>query len=362
MSSPTLAPLHAMTLTTPTRFWNDSCAEDELDYAIGHGAVGATSNPSIVLAVLKKELPRWREPVLQAMRDHPTWSEIQIAWHIYEAVAANGARRLLPVFEHANGCQGRLSIQTDPALYRDAGAILEQGRRFDSLLPNIQVKVPATQAGVAMIEEATYLGININATVSFTVAQALAVGEAVQRGLDRRQAEGKPTANMSPVCTLMIGRLDDWLKVLVQRDGAAIDPESLEWAGLACFKRSYQLYQRRGYQCRLLAAAFRNRIHWTELVGGEVSLTIPYAWQLKYNQSGLSPEPRIGRPVPLEHLAAPQQLPEFQRAYLLDGQTPADFDTYGPTVRTLRGFIQGWHDFVAIIRDIMLPNPDLPPA
>jgi transaldolase len=41
-------------MTTPTDFWNDSCSIEELSYAIEHGAVGATSNPTIVLAVLNK--------------------------------------------------------------------------------------------------------------------------------------------------------------------------------------------------------------------------------------------------------------------------------------------------------------------
>ena len=64
--------------------------------------------------------------------------------------------------------------------------ILEQAKRFHRLAPNIQVKIPVAAAGLAAMEEATYLGININATVQFTVAQqALAVGEAVESGLRR---------------------------------------------------------------------------------------------------------------------------------------------------------------------------------
>jgi hypothetical protein len=84
--------------------------------------------------------------------------------------------------------------------------MLEQGRRFDALGPNTQVKFPATVAGLAAIEEATFLGISINATVSFTVAQALAVGQAVDRGLTRRAAAGFDVSNITPVCTLMIGQ------------------------------------------------------------------------------------------------------------------------------------------------------------
>ncbi len=61
---------------------------------------------------------------------------------------------------------------------------MEQAVHFNGLAPNIQVKIPATAAGIVAIEEATRLGVNINATVSFTLPQAIAVAEAVERGLE----------------------------------------------------------------------------------------------------------------------------------------------------------------------------------
>ena len=51
------SPLHKMVTTTETDFWNDSCSVEELTYAIENGAVGATTNPTIVGDVLKKEMP-----------------------------------------------------------------------------------------------------------------------------------------------------------------------------------------------------------------------------------------------------------------------------------------------------------------
>ena len=95
----------------------------------------------------------------------------------------------------SSGRNGRLSIQTDPRLFRNGQAILEQAIRFDALAPNMIVKIPATGAGIWAIEEATARGISINATVSFSVPQALAVAEAVERGLRPR---GSATATTSP--------------------------------------------------------------------------------------------------------------------------------------------------------------------
>ena len=67
---------------------------------------------------------------------------------------------------------------------------MTQAIRFSRLAPNMIVKIAATHAGIVAIEEATYRGISINATVSFTLPQAIAVAEAVERGLKRREAEG----------------------------------------------------------------------------------------------------------------------------------------------------------------------------
>jgi transaldolase len=120
------------------------------------------------------------------------------------------------------------------------------------------------------MEEATYQGVSINATVSFTLSQCVAMAEAVERGLQRREGDGKDISTMGPVCTIMVGRLDDWLKVLVEKDNVAIDPGYLEWAGVAVFMKAYQIFRERSYRIRLLSAAFRNHMHWSEFIGGDV--------------------------------------------------------------------------------------------
>jgi len=227
----------------------------------------------------------------------------------------------------------------------------------------MQVKFPATRAGIEAIERATAEGIHINATVCFTVPQALAVAEAVERGLDAFAARGGDAAVMTPVCTLMLGRLDDWLRVVVERDQIAIHPDALDWAGIAAFKRAYALYRERGLRTRLLGAAYRHRLHWTELVGGDVVMTIPHAWQVRFNASGIDPQPRIDEPVDPAFVAELEaRLPDFRRAYEPDGLTRDEFDAYGATARTLRTFIASYHDLIAAIRDIVLPDPDKRPT
>jgi transaldolase len=353
------SPLHQMTQTTPTCLWNDSACIEELTYAIEHGAVGATCNPSIAVTVLKQEMAVWKPRILELTRAMPEATEDEIAWKIVEEISASAARLLLPVFEREKGRNGRLSIQTDPRNYRNTAAMLKQALEFSRLAPNMIVKIAATHAGLAAMEEATYRGVSINATVSFTLPQSIAVAEAVERGLRRREAEGLDIATMGPVCTLMVGRLDDWLKVLHDKHNLSVDPGYLEWAGVAVFKKAYQIYRERGYRLRLLSAAFRNHMHWSEFIGGDVVISPPCAWQKRYNESDIEVTPRIDIPVDAKIVdTLLDKFPDFRRAYTEDGLKPEEFDTFGSTRRTLRQFIAAVAEMNGMVRDVMLPNPD----
>jgi transaldolase len=355
----TLSPLQ-QTVELGTELWNDSSDPAELEYAVANGAVGATSNPPITLEVLRHEPERWAARARSLADALPTATETEIAARIYEEIAVRGAGVLRPIWDRTGGAVGRLSIQTDPALYRSTDRMLEQGTRYAALAPNLQVKFPATRAGIAAIEEATYRGVNINATVSFSVPQAIAVGEAVERALERRAAEGRSIDELHPVCTIMVGRLDDWVKASTDRDGVSLTPGVADWAGVAAFKRAYAAYRERGFRTRLLAAAYRNHLHWSQLVGGDVVLSMTHAWQVRFNASGLEVRPRIDEPVDqsvVDELF--ERSAEFRRAFEPDGMTIEEFDGYGATVRTLRQFLAASADMVGAVRDMLLPNPDV---
>jgi transaldolase len=332
----------------------------ELQYSIEHGAVGATCNPVIVLSVLKKEIADWKQRIAALIIERPTATEDEIAWELVREISVKAASLLQPIFAREGGRNGRLSIQTDPRLFRDTSAIVRQAVEFSRLAPNMIVKIPVTRAGIPAIEEATYQGISINATVCFTLPQCVAVAEAVERGLARREREGKEISSMGPVCTIMVGRLDDWLKVLMEKSNVAIDPGYLEWAGVAVFKKTYRIFQERGYRLRLLSAAFRNHMHWSEFIGGDVVISPPYSWQVRFNSSDVEVRPRIDEPVAdtvTEELI--RKFPDFGRAYAEDGLTVDEFDSFGPMRRTLRQFITACHDLDGVVRDFLLPDPDV---
>jgi transaldolase len=354
------SPLGRTISTSATDIWNDSCAIDELEYAISYGAVGATANPTIVTDVWKKEPGLWRERVRSLAAERPTATEIDLAWLVVEEMSIRGARLLEPAFEAYAGRQGRLSVQTDPTFFRSPDRMLDQGVHFDGLGPNIIVKFPATIAGIPTMEEATYRGVTVNTTVCFSVAQAIAAAEAIERGLRRREAEGLAVDRMGPVVTIMMGRIEDWLRLQTERDGIVVDPATLPWSGVAVFKRAYGLFRERGYRARLLGAAIRHHYHWSELIGGDVVITMPSAWQKRFNASDIEVRPRIDDPVDpaiIAELSA--HFPDFVRAYEPDALAMSAFDAFPPTARTLRAFIASYHELLHQVTDAIIPNPDV---
>jgi transaldolase len=158
----------------------------------------------------------------------------------------------------------------------------------------------------------------------------------------------------------MVGRLDDWLKVVAEKEGIIANPEILDWAGVAVMKKAYRIYRSRGYRLRLLSAAFRHHRHWSEFIGGDVVISPPYQWQKRYNASDVAVENRMDRPVDPKIVGElERKFVDFRRAYDENGMTVEEFDGYGATVRTLRQFSKAVADLCAQMRDHMLVNPDV---
>ncbi|MEP6468843.1 MAG: transaldolase family protein [Chloroflexota bacterium] len=360
MQTQELSPLARTVAETATDIWNDSCAVDELEYAVAFGAVGATANPTIVVDVWNKDPSHWADRVRALALEEPGWTEVDLAWAVVAEMSVRGAALLAPAFAKHGGRQGRLSMQTDPTLFRSAERMVAQARQFATLAPNIIVKFPATAAGIAAIEEATFEGVSINATVSFSVAQAIAAAEAVERGLSRREAAGEGNDTMGPVITLMMGRLEDWLRALAEQGGVIVHPSALPWSGVAVFKRAYAEFRERGFRARLLGAAIRHHLHWSELIGGDVVITLPSSWQKRFNASGVEVRPRIDDPVDpafVDELRL--RFPDFERALEPDGLRVDEFETFAPSARTLRTFIASYHELLHLVNDALLPSPQL---
>lgn len=349
-----LGKLHEMTERFPqTNVWNDSCALEELQYALDRGAVGATTNPVIILQVLEKEADIWHAPLMEIIKTESSACEDDIACMLIEQIVRERSRLLLPIFKNSGGKVGRLSVQTNPKIFRNAERMIEEAVRLNSIAPNIQVKIPGNEEGLRAIEESTFLGVNVNATAVFTISQMLAVAEAIERGLRRREQRGLTTKDMSPVCTLMIGRVDDWIKEYAKRRGILANPEYMEWAGVAIFKKAYRIFCQRKYRTRILTAGMRNYYHWSALIGADCSMTISYEWQKRINESAIDIVCNYEKPVESRFLSELMKLDAFVRSYSQDGYTPNEFSEIPMFKITLLSFLSGYDELVRKIRQMM---------
>jgi transaldolase len=285
----------------------------------------------------------------------PEASEDEIAWRLIETIGRRAAALLEPVYRETGGGKGFLSMQVNPKLYRSTARMLEHGRTLAALAPNIAIKVPATPEGIAAGVELVASGINVNATVSFTLPQALYVAQAFEGALDRAKAAGVEMQRLHPYVTLMVGRLDDLLQRVLAKEGVSIDPGYLHWAGIAVFKKAHGLFRERGYRSTLLAAAYRHHLHWSELVGPGVVLSMPYAWWKQFEASDIAVQETLERPVREEILQAlRRKFKDFNLAYDEGALPPAAFASYGATVHTLHQFLGGFQDLLGVVRDRMV--------
>jgi transaldolase len=312
---------------TPTTFWHDSADVSELATGLERGASGVTTNPVLSAAALKSSREPWS-------------SEIQtvLARNLPGAEKAEELMRIV-VTHAARTCgTGTVCAQVNPLRAGDREAMFAMARRLHEWAPNIAVKLPATAAGLDVLEDCVALGITVTATVSFTLPQVLAIAERHRAGVAR--AAGAPGRCYA---VLMIGRLDDYLREVAADNQTAVSEADIRQAGLAVAKRAYALYQERGYGAVLLVAALRGEYHLTELAGADLVMSIHPSWQEPFLTRDFPREPRIECPVSVAVIDRLRQMPEFTRAYDPGGMVPAEFVAYGATQRTLSQFCEtGW--------------------
>ena len=341
-----------LTSETPTQFWNDSCSIKELSDAIEHGAVGATTNPVIVYGVITSEEEYWKELVDGVLKEYEIETDAFVTWEIIKRIGSKAAKLLYPVYQKTNGAKGRISLQVNPEYYSNGDLLIQHAKELSTTAENIAIKIPCTAAGLTAIEELTAAGICVNITVSFSVSQAIKGAEAIERGLKRAKKNNIDTLRYTPFVTIMVGRVDDHLKHVAEKENILIDPGYFEWAGVAIMKKAYRIFMERGYNSILLSAAYRNHMHWSEFIGGNVIVSIPYKWWNKYNNSSVEVMDRINKPVSKEIVdTLYENFEDFRIAYEEDGMKPEEFVNYGASVHTLNQFTGTYYELLNYIRN-----------
>jgi transaldolase len=317
---------------TPTKWWHDSAATAELDVGVERGAIGATTNPVLSSAALKTDRALWALEIEDVLaRDLPAEQKAEALMRIPVSKAAAVMR----------GRPGFVCAQVNPVRAGDRDCMLPMARRLHAWAPNIAVKLPATAAGLDVLEECVAEGTTVTATVSFTVPQVIAIAERHRAGIRRARANGTEPGQCFAV--IMIGRLDDYLREIAHDSYASVDEADIRQAGLAVTKRAYSIYKERGYEAVLLVAALRGDYHLTELAGADLVMSIHPSYQQNFVTQNFPCEERIDNPVSRAVIERLSAMPEFVRSYEPDGMDAKEFMSFGLTQRTLSQFAEcGW--------------------
>jgi len=328
-----------MIRNTGTLWWHDSAEAAELALGLERGAIGVTTNPYLANLALVKDRQLWARAIEAVLaRNLPPEQKAEALMQIAVTMTAE---KLMPEYEASQGQSGFVCGQVNPRLAGDRDWMLSMARRYNAWAPNIAVKLPASSAGLDVMEECIAEGTAIAMTVSVTVPQTIAMGERHMAGVQRAQAKGIEPGKCFAV--IMIGRLDDFLREVAHDTQAAASESDIRQAGLAVTKRAYQLYKARAYQAVLLVAALRGDYHLTELAGANLVMSIAPAFQESFVTKDLPREERIDKPIPADVIERLCQMPEFVRAYEPRGMSAPEFLAFGATQRTLGQFIEaGW--------------------
>jgi transaldolase len=195
-----------------------------------------TSNPSI----FEKALSRGQayDAQIEAGGDDPKSVFLGLAMRD----VATACEILRPIWEWRGGGDGYVSIEVDPSLAADTSATIEEATMLHHAIakPNLLVKIPATDAGVAAIEEMTARGYSINVTLIFSLDRHRQVIEAYLAGLRRMVAAGGDPSHVHSVASFFVSRVD----TETDRRLTELGREDLKGRlGIANAKLAYQQYK-----------------------------------------------------------------------------------------------------------------------
>jgi transaldolase len=147
-----------------------------------------------------------------------------------------------PVYERTSGQDGRVSIEVDPRLARDAAATAEMARTLRTAVDrdNLFIKIPATREGLAAITQATSEGTSVNVTLIFSLDRYRAVQDAYLTGLEQAHADGRNLTGIRSVASFFVSRVDTEVDTRLDRLASS---EAAELKGKAAIANARLAYQ-----------------------------------------------------------------------------------------------------------------------
>ena len=192
--------------------WIDSISRDDLENGnlqrlIEEGVVGVTSNPTIFQKAISGS--SLYDDQLQELAEKEDDLK-EVFYGLAGEDIRDACDLIMPVYETTYKLDGYVALEVSPDLAYDTPAKVEEATRLHGLVnkPNLMVKIPATQPGLAAVEEMIATGHSINVTLIFSLERYRAVAAAYIRGLQRLVAAGGNPSLVASVASFFVSRVD----------------------------------------------------------------------------------------------------------------------------------------------------------
>ena len=326
---------HRVANETGTRFWINLPTAREMDLAIEAGAVNCTTNPTYGSRLIDDE-PDYIAGLMDAAIAETTDDDVATEKSYFRA-SGRIMRRFLSIYEESGGKSGFVTVQGDPRKDHDPDWIVAEALRARKIGPNFMAKIPATVAGIEAISRLAEQNVPICATEVFAVSQAIQL-------CDRYEDAASHSGHRPPFyLTHITGIFDRYLSELVERDKIDVAPDVLKQAGWAVAHEQYRAVKERGYEVIMLGGGAMTPGHFTEMVGGNMDVTINWSLAKTLIEADGPVISRMQIPAPEAVVAElSEKLPAFRKAYYEGELSPDAYEGYGP-LQLFRGmFLKGW--------------------
>ena len=206
-----------------------------------HNVVGVTTNPTIFAGALSKGAA-YAEQMRELAAAGASVEEAVFAATCDDVRAACDV--FAPVYKASNGFDGRVSIEVDPRLARDAEGTAKMARELYERVgrENVMIKIPATQEGLRPIAETLAVGISVNVTLIFSLTRYREVINAYMLGLEQALENGKDLSTIHSVASFFVSRVDTEIDARLEAAGG--DAVQLKGkAGLANARLAYEVFE-----------------------------------------------------------------------------------------------------------------------
>ncbi|MBA2699167.1 MAG: transaldolase [Nocardioidaceae bacterium] len=169
--------------------------------------VGVTSNPTI-FAKAVSEAEAYSDQVKDLTVRAVDLDEAVRAITTFDVRWACDVMRV--VYDRTDGLDGRVSIEVDPRLAHRTDATIAEARALWWLVdrPNVMIKIPATEEGLAAITAATSEGISVNVTLIFSLERYKLVMDAYLSGLEQAHSKDVDLSTIRSVASFFVSRID----------------------------------------------------------------------------------------------------------------------------------------------------------